>query len=62
MTRPPGYLLVVDAGELDAERFQALLADGRRAAADGNPRLAASLHRRALAEWRGPALADLGTE
>jgi predicted ATPase/DNA-binding SARP family transcriptional activator len=62
VTRRPGYTLVVEAGELDAERFEGLFAEGRRARAEGNPRLAQSLHCRALALWRGAALADLRAE
>ncbi len=62
VTRQPGYMLVVDPGELDADNFERLLADGRRARAAGNPRLARSLHGRALALWRGAALADLAAE
>ena len=48
LTRPPGYLLRVEDGELDAQRFEQLVADH-------DPR-------RALALWRGPALADLANE
>ena len=48
VTRAPGYLLRVEDGELDAERFEQLVRDGT--AAD------------ALALWRGPALADLAYE
>ena len=40
VTRSPGYLLVVEEGELDSDRFERLLADGRRALRNGNPRLA----------------------
>ena len=43
--RPPGYMLVVEPGELDLERFERLV-EGR------------SLHE-ALGLWRGPALADV---
>jgi predicted ATPase/DNA-binding SARP family transcriptional activator len=62
VTRSPGYVLIVKEGELDSERFEALFADGRRTLAEGRPRLARSLLGRALALWRGPALADLGGE
>jgi predicted ATPase/DNA-binding SARP family transcriptional activator len=62
VTRPPGYLLVTEEGELDADRFEALFADGRRALADGNPRLARSLCDQALELWRGDAFADLAAE
>ncbi len=48
MTRAPGYMLRVEEGELDSERFGRLVADG-------NPS-------EALALWRGPALADVAFE
>ena len=35
LTRPPGYLLEVAPDELDASRFAALVAEGRRALEDG---------------------------
>ena len=62
VTRPPGYLLVVEEGELDADRFERLFADGRKALTDGNPRLARSLCSSALELWRGDAFADLAAE
>src|SRR5712692_9162632 len=60
--RPPGYLLRVDAGELDLERFEALLEQGRAAGAAGDPATARGHLRDALALWRGRALADLASE
>jgi DNA-binding SARP family transcriptional activator len=60
--RPPGYLLRVEPGELDLERFEALLEQGRAAAAVGDPRTARGHLRAALALWRGRALADLASE
>ncbi len=62
VTRSPGYALVVEAGELDAERFERLLGDARTALLAGDARLGASLCARALALWRGDALADLAGE
>lgn len=59
-TRPPGYRLKVSAGELDAQRFQDLAAEGRRALVRGEPPAAAELLAAALGLWRGPLLADLG--
>ena len=47
-TRPPGYVLRVEPGELDLHRFRELLAHDR--------------HGEALALWRGEALADLAFE
>jgi predicted ATPase/DNA-binding SARP family transcriptional activator len=61
-TIAPGYLLEVLAGELDAEQFERRLEEGRAALRDGNAPLAAALLRRALALWRGPALADVAYE
>jgi len=57
-TRPPGYLLRVAPGELDALRFEQLAAAGAAALADGDAASAAQHLDRALALWRGPALAD----
>src|ERR671931_108130 len=58
-TTPAGYRLRVLPGELDAEHFDELVDSGRRALADGDPQLAASLLRQAPALWRGPPLSDL---
>ena len=62
LTRAPGYLLRVEAGALDAERFERLAADGRRALAQGDAASAAETLRAALSLWRGPALADFAYE
>jgi predicted ATPase/DNA-binding SARP family transcriptional activator len=48
VTRAPGYLVRVDEGELDADRFERLVDAGSFA--------------EALGLWRGPALADLASE
>jgi DNA-binding SARP family transcriptional activator len=58
-TSPPGYLLRVDLGQLDADRFERLVARAREEAAGGDHNGAASTLRKALAVWRGPALADV---
>lgn len=58
VTRAPGYVLKVDRSELDLGRFEQLLGEARRA----DPHAAAQKLRRALALWRGPALADLTYE
>ncbi len=55
ITRPPGYLLRVDPGELDLERFESLADRGRR---DGDGKLL----REALGLWRGEPLAELRHE
>jgi DNA-binding SARP family transcriptional activator len=54
-TKSPGYVLRVERGELDLERFSQLVeeADGAEEA------VAAERLREALALWRGPPLADL---
>lgn len=41
-TRPPGYLLQVDPEQVDVERFERLLAEGKEALDAGDPALAAS--------------------
>ena len=48
VTQAPGYLLRVQEGELDVDRFERLVADGSPA--------------EALALWRGPALGDVAYE
>ncbi len=55
VTRAPGYLVVVESGALDIERFERLVAEAR----GQQPAAAAKLLQEALALWRGPALADL---
>jgi WD40 repeat protein/DNA-binding SARP family transcriptional activator len=62
MTTPAGYRLRVEPGELDAERFERLVDDGRRALRDGRPDEAAGVVGKALTLWRGPPLADLAFE
>ena len=61
-TQPPGYVIRIEPGQLDRERFAAGVREGRDALAAGDaPRAAAQL-RSALDLWRGPPLADLGDE
>jgi DNA-binding SARP family transcriptional activator/pimeloyl-ACP methyl ester carboxylesterase len=59
VTRPPGYLLRVEQGELDALRFAGLAAEGNAALASGAAATAAQRLDEALREWRGPVLADM---
>lgn len=59
VTRHPGYLLVVEDGELDAARFESLLAEARTALDEGGARLARALYGQALELWRGDALIGL---
>jgi DNA-binding SARP family transcriptional activator/pimeloyl-ACP methyl ester carboxylesterase len=56
-TRPPGYLLRVAPGELDALQFGQLVAEGNAALAAGDAATAARRLDQALSLWRGPALA-----
>jgi DNA-binding SARP family transcriptional activator len=58
VTRGGGYALAIAPGELDAERFERLAADGRRMMASGKPKGAVAALRRALGLWRGTALQD----
>jgi YVTN family beta-propeller protein len=60
--RGSGYVLSVEAGELDADRFELLVANARQAADSGDSRGAARLLAQALSLWRGPALADVRYE
>ena len=57
-----GYLLRVEPGELDLERFERLVADGREALAAGDAAAAAESLRAAEALWHGRPLADLEFE
>ena len=57
-TRPNGYVLAVAPGELDVDRFERLVEEGRRALAAGEPAQAETSLREALALWRGEPLAD----
>ena len=55
VTRTPGYLIAVQQGELDLERFERLVAEAR----GQEPAVAAERLRQALALWRGSPLAEL---
>ena len=61
-TRAGGYALVLDPGQVDADRCEQLAVEGRRARAEGDQARAAALFQEALALWRGPPLADLTYE
>ena len=58
VTTSRGYVLELADGELDVERFEALLEQGQGALASGDAAQASELLRAALALWRGPPLAD----
>ncbi|HEY6311775.1 MAG TPA: BTAD domain-containing putative transcriptional regulator [Streptosporangiaceae bacterium] len=59
VTRAPGYQLRLGAADSDAQVFETMVHDGRRALADGDPAGAASGLAEALALWRGSPLADV---
>jgi pentatricopeptide repeat protein len=61
-TQPGGYLIRVDAGELDVSRFEALLRSARAALRDGGWDQATVWATEALGLWRGEPLADVGCE
>jgi predicted ATPase/DNA-binding SARP family transcriptional activator len=61
-TLPAGYVLEREPEQLDACRFERLLAEGRAAIAVGDAASAAALLHEGLALWRGPALADFTFE
>src|SRR3954464_1273413 len=61
-TTPAGYCIRVQPGELDAQRFEALVAEGRAALASGRPDGAAAKPRAALRLCRGPPLPEFAFE
>jgi DNA-binding SARP family transcriptional activator/methylmalonyl-CoA mutase cobalamin-binding subunit len=58
LTRAPGYMFWLEAGELDLERFERLLAE----ADDADPAQVRERLVEALALWRGAPLADFAYE
>lgn len=58
VTRTPGYLIRVEPGELDLERFERLVAEARQLP----PESALERLREALALWRGSPLAEFADE
>ena len=62
VTRPPGYELRVEPGQLDLHRFEQAVGESKLAAEAGRPEEAAQALHEALSLWRGPALADLTFE
>ena len=59
VTRAPGYLLRVAAGDTDVQVFEDMVREGRRAYAAGDPERAAAQFAEALSLWRGSPLADV---
>ena len=62
VTRGHGYMLRVEPGELDLDRFLEVVEVGRRALASGDAQQAAGALRAGLELWRGPPLADFAYE
>jgi len=58
-SREPGYVLEADPAQVDANRFEGLVAQAQVYQARGDTERAADALRRGLDLWRGPALADL---
>src|SRR5215831_5027881 len=59
VTRPPGYMLVVEPARADVFRFEQFLKDAAAAVGRGADEEAAALLGAGLALWRGQALADV---
>ena len=57
-SRPAGYRLAVDPGQVDAVGFERLVAGAR---AESEPAARAETSASALGLWRGPALAEVAT-
>jgi len=62
LTRGHGYVLRVEPGELDLDRFRQLVDEGRRALGADDPERASGVLREALDLWRGRALEDFAYE
>ena len=62
LTHGRSYQITVGPGQLDLDRFEQLVADGRAALAAGDARRARDALAQALSLWRGRALADFAYE
>jgi DNA-binding SARP family transcriptional activator len=62
LTKPPGYSVRVEDGELDLDRFDRLVREGRERLAAGDANTAAQRLEQALELWRGPPLAEFRSE
>jgi DNA-binding SARP family transcriptional activator len=58
LTRPPGYELRVEDGELDLDRFERLAREGRELLAAGDSKAASTRLGEALELWHGAPLAE----
>ena len=61
-TRSPGYVITLDPGQIDLQRFERWMGEGTASLADGDALTAVEHFSRALSLWRGDALADLASE
>jgi DNA-binding SARP family transcriptional activator len=62
LTKPPGYSLRVEDGELDLDRFEHLVRAGRELLAGGDPKAASKRFDQALQLWRGTPFAEFTSE
>ena len=62
LTKPPGYSVRVEDGELDLDRFEELVREGRERLGVGDAKAAVRQLEQALGLWRGPALAEFRAE
>jgi DNA-binding SARP family transcriptional activator len=62
LTKPPGYSLRVEDGELDLDRFERLVREGRELLTSGDSKAAAKRLEEALELWRGPPFAEFVSE
>jgi DNA-binding SARP family transcriptional activator/tetratricopeptide (TPR) repeat protein len=62
VTRPPGYMLVIDPDWIDVTRFERLLATGRASLTAADAAYASKVLGQALLLWRGPALSEVREE
>lgn len=62
VTRPPGYLLEAEPSSIDSWQFEHGVHEGARLLESGDSERGRAMLRRALARWRGPALAEFAYE
>ena len=62
LTQAPGYSVRVEAGELDLDRFERLVREGRELLAAGDSKKAAGRLEKALELWRGAPFAEFEAE
>src|SRR5436189_1230445 len=62
LTKPPGYSLRAEDGELDLDRFEVLAREGRELLGSGESKAAAKRLAEALELWRGTPFAEFESE